>query len=427
MSVIENILDPVELPEFFEARQIFDSTCLRPEDIREKIGRIIAADRISKTLRPGDRVAITAGSRGISHIDLILAETVRQITKHGARPYIVACMGSHGGNAAGQRKVLEDLGITEERVGAPVIASDDLVIAGHSADGRPVYVDKFTFESDALVVVNRVKPHTAFRAPVESGLQKMLAVGLGKQKGADACHVKGFEGMYENVTSFASVILEKLPVAFGIGVLENAYGRVYDCVALPGKEIAAKEPELLEKARALMPKILFEDFDVLIVDEMGKDISGSGMDTNVIGRYPTPEITGGPRISKIAVLDLTAASEGNAHGAGFADFISRKLFDKIRMDATYPNCLTNKVVPPAKIPPVMPSDLYAVKAALKTCGVPDPSAVRAVWIKNTHDLEKVLISSALVTEAIRNSEIEILSPCRPIAFSRTGVVDGNLW
>jgi hypothetical protein len=407
MSAIETILDPVELPEFFEARQVFDSACLGPEEIRDKIARIIAAEGISKTLNPGARVAITAGSRGISHIDIILAETAKQIKKYGARPYIVACMGSHGGNAAGQRRVLEDLGITEERVGAPVISSDDLVIAGRSADGKPVYVDRFAFESDAIVVVNRIKPHTAFRAPVESGLQKMLAIGLGKQKGADACHAKGFEGMYENVTGFASVILENLPVAFGIGILENAYGRVYDCAALPGRSIAALEPELLEKARTLMPKILFEEFDVLIVEEMGKDISGSGMDTNIIGRYPAPGITGGPRISKIAVLDLTAASEGNAHGAGFADFISRKLFDKIRMDAMYPNCLTNKVVPPAKIPPVMPNDIYTIKAAVKTCGVTDPSKIRAVWIKNTHDLERITISSALLSEARENIRIEV--------------------
>ncbi|TFG89755.1 MAG: DUF2088 domain-containing protein [Syntrophobacterales bacterium] len=427
MSIIEGILADIRLPAFARANQLFDTACLDEEAIRRKIIGISENESIFGTIKPGARVSITAGSRGITHMDVILRELVAQLKKRGARPYIVACMGSHGGNASGQKKILQNLGITEEQTGAQIISSDELIVVGHTSDGRSVYADKFAAESDAVIVVNRVKPHTAFRAPVESGLQKMLAIGLGKQKGADACHIRGFEGMYENVRDFSHVIVSHLPVAFGLGIIENAYGEVFDCVALAGPDIPVEEPKLLEMARALMPKLLFDDIDVLVVGEMGKDISGSGMDTNIIGRYPTSGMIGWPRIGKIVTLDLTDASEGHAHGMGFANFISRKLFDKIDMDKTYTNCLTNKVDAPAKIPPVMPNDLCAIKAAIKTCRTTDPEEIRAVLIKNTHDLERIYISKALAAEAASNAGVVLTGSAHDIGFSRNGDVPMSLW
>lgn len=408
MSTIEGILNDTPLPDFVEARQKFDSAHLDEEGIRRRIREQTGENSYFENIPSEARVAITAGSRGIRHIDVVLNELVRILKGRNLRPFIVAAMGSHGGDPEGRRAILSHLGIRENRVGAPIVASEELTEVGRAADGRTVYADTFAFESDAVVVVNRIKSHTAFHAPVESGLQKMLAIGLGKQRGADSCHVRGFDGMYENVTEFASVILEKMKVPFGIGILENAYGEVYDCIVVPGAEIKTREPELLSVARTRLPKLLLDDIDVLIVTEMGKDISGSGMDTNVIGRYPTPHITGGPKIAKIAVLDLTPGSEGSAHGVGFADFISQGLFEKIDRDKTYPNCLTNKVVAPAKIPPIMPNDRLAVKAAVKTCPTVDPERIRAVWIKNTHDLEYIYISKALIGEAESLSNMEIL-------------------
>lgn len=427
MSVVESILSRVELPRFAPVRQHFSRDRLDPDAIRRRIADQVRSEGLLSAIRQGDVVAITAGSRGIRHIDAILRAVADLLRERGASPYVVACMGSHGGAAAGQKRVLEHLGVTEESVGAPVVASDELAVVGTACDGRTVYADAGVCRADALVVVNRVKPHTAFRAPVESGLQKMLAIGLGKQKGADACHEKGFDGMYENITRFAEVVLGRLCVPFGVGILENAYGDIRDCVALPGAAIPREEPKLLLRARELMPRLFIDSLDVLVVSEMGKDISGSGMDTNVIGRYPTPYLSGGPSIGRIAALDLTEASRGSAHGVGFADFVSEKLFAKMDRDMTYPNCLTNKVAGPAKIPPIMPNDKCAVAAAVKTCANPGPETIRAMWIRNTHDLETVYVSSALLDEVGARPDMTVLAEARELPFTGAGELNWLEW
>lgn len=427
MSIVENILADVALPAFAPARQRFDSACLDDGGIRALLESRLLGEGLLDWVRPGWKVAVTAGSRGICRVAFITKTVTDLLARRGAKPYIVGCMGSHGGDAAGQRNILAHLGITGEYLGVPVLTSDKVVAAGTTPDGRIVFADASVAETDALVVVNRIKPHTAFHAPVESGLQKMLAVGLGKRHGAQACHVRGFDGMYDNVTRFARVIMERFNVALGVGIIENAYGEVADCAVMRGSEIAAREPALLERARALMPRLLIDKLDVLVVSEMGKDISGSGMDTNIIGRYPVPGMTGGPDIDKLAALALTDGSEGNAHGVGFADFISARLFRRIDMERTYPNCLTNKVAAPAKIPPVMPNDRCAVQAAVKICAQSAPEKIRAMWIRNTHALDRVYLSPALLPEAEKIAGLEVCGPPEAIAFDEMGTVDAAMW
>jgi hypothetical protein len=283
-----------------------------------------------------------------------------------------------------------------------------------------VFIDKYAYEADTIVVLNRIKPHVSFRGRYESGLMKMIAIGLGKQRGADACHDAGFGEMTENINDIARFVFDHCSIAFGLGLLENPYHETCGIEILSADEIPEKEMELLEKAKQLLPKLYFSSLDVLIVDEIGKDISGTGMDNNIIGRYTTPYPSGGPQIKRIAVLGLTAASHGNANGLGVADFTTKRVFDSFSFEQTYPNSLTSTAALSVKIPMVLKNDRLAIQAAIKTCNIPEKRDVRLVRIKNTLQLDTILVSPSLIEEVKGSEDMKIIGEAETMKFDDQG-------
>ncbi len=420
-SIINSILDPVQIPRMVKVRQIFPDQVV--SDIPGEIRKQINAKNLMSRIKPGQTVAITAGSRGISNLPLMIREICNCVKDAGAHPFLVPAMGSHGGaTAEGQTDMLRGMGITEETVGAPIKASMEVVQVGTSHNGLPAYIDKNAYEADAIIIINRVKPHVAFKGAVESGLQKMITIGLGKLKGAETCHNLGFGKMAENVPAIAKVILEKTNLVFGIAVLENAYEQTMKIVALGNEEIIREEPALLLEAKQNVPRLHFGEFEALILDELGKNISGTGMDTSVIGKYHTPYANDGtgPKVTRHAVLDLTEQSHGNANGIGLADYTTRRLFNKIIFEQTYPNSLTSTVPESIKIPMVLENDRLAIQACIRCSNVPDRSKVRVVMIKNTIYLEHILISENMLEVARNNRQIEILSDPFELPFDENG-------
>ncbi len=388
--------------------------------VRQELERL----RLREIIFPGQSVCITAGSRGIANIQAVLAEVVDVIRGLGAKPFIVPAMGSHGGaTAEGQRRVLEHYGITEEKVNAPIISSLQVVEVGSTPDGIPVFVDRNAWEADHIVVVNRVKPHTDFHAEIESGLIKMLAIGLGKQKGAERYHKAIVRlGHIRVLLDVARLVLDKCSVAFGLGIVENQLDETQIIRAAPAHEIEQMERELLVQAKQLFPRLPVEEIDLLIVDNMGKDISGTGMDQNVIGRstvaYHRPSDK--PRIMRIFVRDLTQESDGNAVGLGNADFTTTRLVDRIDRQATYMNCLTSNAPEIVRIPPFFDTDQEAIEAALRTIGDVKPSDARVVHISDTAHLENMNISLSLLPEVKRMDSISIMGEPFPMTFDQKG-------
>ena len=419
MSTIDRLLDPIPIPRLVKVRQSFE----RPQvadvagELVHKLGAAGAFARVKK----GDRVAITAGSRGITGLPLVLKTIASEIRKAGGEPFLFPAMGSHGGaTAEGQRDMLAGMGITEETVGAPIRASMETVEIGVSSNGFPVHLDRFAAEADGIVVVNRIKPHVAFRGPCESGLMKMIVIGMGKQKGADTCHELGFGTMAENLQTMGRVTLAKAKVLCGVALLENAYHETARVEVLPGDEIPVREPALLEEAWRLYPRLYFDRLDVLIIDEIGKDISGTGFDTNVVGRYHTPYVSGGPTITRIACLDITARSHGNANGLGILDFTTRRAFDKFDFDNTYPNSLTSTVPTSVKIPMVLKSDRQAIQAAIKTCNILKKAEVRLARIRNTVALDEIAVSENLLAEVRSNARLAVAGEPFALGFDANG-------
>lgn len=421
MSVIEKLLEETAVPNMLRVRQVFDDTHIDPEQIPQTVVEQLSQEKISGTIRPGMRIAITVGSRGVANIALIVKSIVTYLQTLGAKPFVVPAMGSHGGaTAQGQREVVESYGVTESYIGCPILSSMDTVIVGKTENGLDVHVDKNAFESDGIIVCGRVKPHTGFRGPYESGLMKMMTIGLGKQHGAEVVHGDGFGKFKEYIPMFGKVILEKAPVLCGLALLENAYDKTREIVALTPQEIITEEPKLLLRAKEYMPRILFDSCDVLVVDQMGKDISGDGMDPNISGRFPTPFAEGGIRAQRVAVLDLTEASHGNACGIGLADVTCMRLFRKLSFDMTYPNAITNTVTDEMKIPMVMGNDKLAIQACIKTCNYIDKKNPRMIRISSTAQMEEIQISEAMLPEALGNEQLVILEDPQPLGFDDSG-------
>ncbi len=419
-DMIRDMLKPIPIPSVVRIRQKFDASKL--EDplrvLREELAKPGGVDRI----RPGQRVAVAVGSRGVANIAGLTKTTIDAIKEAGGLPFIVPCMGSHGGaTAEGQAEVLKHLGIDESTMGAPVKSSMDVVQIDKLANGLPVYVDRIAAtEADAIVVINRVKPHTAFRGPIESGIMKMIAIGLGKQKGAEACHQLGFKYMADFVPEMATLMMKKLPIVFGVAAVENAYDETCHIEVLPPERVYEREVELQKMAKSRMPRLLFDAIDVLVIDYIGKNISGDGMDPNVTGRYPTPYASGGPDVNKMVVLDVTKESKGNANGVGTADFTTRRLADKMDFTATYLNGLTSTVCAPTKLATTLESDELAIKAAVKTCNVLDFNDCRLVRIRDTLHLGEIEISTTLLDEARKHPDIEIVSEPYEWTFDSEG-------
>ncbi|MDR7588050.1 MAG: DUF362 domain-containing protein [Armatimonadota bacterium] len=390
-----------------------------PRAVREELDRLPAGD-----LR-GRRVAVTAGSRGIARIPDILRAVVGWLRERGAEPVVGAAMGSHGGaTSEGQRALLAHLGITEASVGAPVLTDMAVVEVGRTAGGMVAYCDAAAASCDAILVVNRIKPHTAFAGPFGSGLLKMMAVGLGKAPGAAQIHRQGPDRMAAAIEELAGVLLARGRILGGLAVVENAYDEVALLEAVPADRIPHRERELYRRAQELLPRLPVDELDVLIVDRMGKDISGTGMDVNVIGRWRLPGVPEppAPRIRRIVCLRLSAASEGNAQGVGLADVVTRRLVDALDPVATYANAVTSTYLERAFVPVTMPTDRDAIAAALASLAT-DPRQARVARIRSTAHLEVLWVSEAVLPELRGRPDIEVGEPV-PLAFTDDGILAG---
>lgn len=421
-SAIEPLLQNVRLPRMFRVTQSFPRE--RIEDVAGETRRQLLNARIKDEIRPGMTVAVTGSSRGIANMNVILREVVAFLKEAGAKPFIIPAMGSHGGaTAEGQTQVLNSYGITEAFCGCPIRSSMETVHLGDVTDNGevlPVYIDRFAWEADGIVVVNRIKPHSAFRGPYESGLTKMLCIGLGKQKGADSLHRDGFGTFATRIPLFGNFVRTHTNVLFGVGTIENAYDETNKIVVLRSEEIPQQEPALLEYAKSLMPRILVPETDVLIVREIGKNFSGSGMDPNITGTWSTPYGGGGIRKQRTCVLDLTDVSHGNGLGIGQADTTTVRFFNKMDFVATYPNALTSTVFLPVKLAMVLRDDRMAIQAAVKTCNGVSPENARIVLIRNSLHMGELYLSEAFLPLARETEGMEIVSECRPLPFDEEG-------
>ncbi|MGG6360009.1 lactate racemase domain-containing protein [Peribacillus frigoritolerans] len=415
MDIISELLREIQLPKMVQVRQKFRTTQIA--DVAGEVKKAIKEAGVLSRINEEDRVAIAVGSRGVADLPTLVRETVAAVKEAGGNPFIVPAMGSHGGaTAEGQIDVLLQLGISEEAVRAPIRSSMEVIKLDELPNGLPVYIDKLAYESDKIIVINRIKPHTAFRGPVESGLMKMITIGLGKQKGAEAAHAYSFKYMAEHVPEMAKVSLSKAPIIFGLASIENAYDKPAKIVAVPAEDLEVVEPGLLLEAKSLMPKIHFDSMDVLIVNELGKDISGDGMDPNITGNFATPYATGGPDVKRTVVLGLTEKTHGNANGIGMADMTTKAVMNEIKWEKGYANALTSTVTDVVKLPMFLDTQELAVKAAIKTCNAFDLNKVRIVRIKNTLEIGEIWISESMMEEALKNEDIEILSDPEDLAL-----------
>jgi hypothetical protein len=407
------------LPRMVRVRQTFPRP--RVADIPRAVTDALAAAR--PPVQRGDTVAVGAGSRGIAGIDVIVRATVNWLRDLGARPFVFPAMGSHGGGTAeGQLSVLEHYGISEATMGVPVRATMDVVQVGEAL-GMPVWLDRYAAEADWIGLVNRVKPHTDFKGSIESGLFKMMTIGLGKWRGAIQYHRANVSHGYETViTAVGREMLANAKIGFGLGVIENGYDETARIEAFNPSNLEAGERRLLKDARDWMARLPFSPIDVLIVEEMGKNISGSGMDSNVIGRPTNPHepFPADPKILWIVVLDLTAESYGNATGIGNADFTTRRLVDKIDMKATLINCITACTPSGAKVPATYETEREAIETALSCIGLTPAERARVVRIKNTLLIGELDVSEAFLPEVAKRPELTPIGGPTPLGFDVAG-------
>lgn len=422
------LVENTPLPRVALARQTFPGE--RVENIPAALKEALAghAGRIS----PGMSIAITAGSRGFAGFAPLLREIVRFVAARGAKPFVVPAMGSHGGaRAEGQLELLKALGVDGDSLGCPIRSSMETVEIGKLANGMSARMDKRAYEADGIILYNRIKPHSAFRAPLESGLAKMLAIGLGKQAGAEICHMWGFGHMGHLVEEMAALKLAKCKILLGIGTIENAYDQLARIVALEPRTMLEREKELLKTAMRNMPRLPLGPLDeplasgpldVLVVDNIGKEFSGAGMDPNITGRPCSPAISGGPAVKRIVALDLTDKSRGNANGLSRADVITDRLLGKVDRNAVYINSLTSGLLCACAIPMNMPDDRRAIQAAVKTCESPRRNEIRLIRIPNTLKLQYIYVSEAMLPELAARPGIEILEDARPMSFDANGML-----
>ena len=412
MQVVSDLLKDIRIPKMIRVRQCFDDSCIADDDIAAVIRSQLDRPEFTESIHPGMRIAVTCGSRGI-HKTALMAKTIVDFIKAcGAEPFIVAAMGSHGGaTSEGQRQILADYGITPESMGCDVKCDMDTVEIGISPElKRHVRIDKNAAAADGIILFNRIKPHTSFRGNYESGMMKMMAIGLGKQHGADDIHGQSPSIMYKLVEDYGRCIMENCPVLGGIAVIENAYDKPWKIQSLTPSEIITEEPKLLKEAYGKIAGLMFDSADVLVVDKIGKNISGDGMDPNVTGRFCTAYASGGIKAERVVVLDLTDETHGNAQGVGLADCTTRRLYDKLIMHMTYPTGVTNTFLSLFKIPMVMDNDREAIQLALKCCpDAEDKDNMKMIRIPDTAHLEYIEISESLLPLAEKNPGIQILS------------------
>ena len=415
----------MEYPHMIRVRQTFDNTKL--DNISEEMNTQLADLKLKSVIKPGQSVAVACSSRGIDNYGVIVKAVITYLKQCKLEPFIIPAMGSHGAaTAAGQKRVLAHLGIVEEDVGAPIRSSLEVMPIGKTEDHLTVYLDKLASAADHIVLINRIKKHTEFEHEFESGLLKMMAIGLGKQEGAAAYHEAMLSLGYPRVIlTVARKIMQSTNVLFGVGVVENGYGQTAKIGISRSDDILEMEKSLFKKARQFAPALPFDEADILIIDEMGKDISGTGFDTKVVGRIGLPLVAAeptSPRIKRIAVCDLTEGSEGNAVGVGIVDIITQRLLDKIDMDALNINTITGVCPEMGKIPLTMKNDRDAVEIAIKSVGLLPRDKLKVMRIKNTALLSEIEVSEAYEEELAKRSDLEVVIEKRKMEFD----TDGNL-
>ncbi|MBR0184911.1 MAG: DUF2088 domain-containing protein [Synergistaceae bacterium] len=423
-GTVSKLLADVPIPRMFRAKQTFPREVISPEEIPAKILTELSREPFASKVKPGMSIAITAGSRGVANVAVITRAIADFVKSKGATPFIVPAMGSHGGaTAEGQLEVLEGYGITPATMGCEIRSSMEVVHLGVSDTGQNVYIDRNAYESDGIIVSCRLKPHNAFRGPYESGPCKMMAVGLGKQKGAEQVHGAGMGHIADNIPSIARVILEKAPVLFAIPCIENAYDETCRLVAIDAPDIMKREPELLKFAFSQMPKILAEECDVLIVDETGKNYSGTGVDPNITGTFSTEYATGGVKVQRTCFLRLSEESHGNALGVGLASVITKRFYDAIDPEKMYPNCITSTVLASARIPCVVATDKEAIQMCIRTCTGIDKNRVRVIRIPNSLHIGHIMMSETYYDDVMAGKWEGLTAESEPenLVFS-----DGNL-
>lgn len=372
-------------------------------------------------IKPGERIAIGVGSRGISNLSVAVKALVQELKAWGAHPFIFPAMGSHGGaTAEGQARVLASYGITEDAMGVPVRATMETVEITKMADGTPLFVDKFAYEADGIVLINRVKPHTTVRGVIQSGIIKMMIIGMGKIQGATIMHSEHGMDRFDKVLPIAAEqLMPHIPFRFGVALLEDAFDHTAKVECVLPSELIQKEQILLNEATGMMARLHFDQIDVLVIDQIGKEISGAGFDPNIAGRN-SRGVAGfdKPRVDKLVLLDLTDQTYGNATGVGMADVITRQLFAKIDFESTYANVITSAYLDGAAIPIVMGSNIEAVSLAVKTILRVKPADARIVRIRDTLSLDKIFVSEPLLPEVKSHPNMELLTPPAPMAWTK---------
>lgn len=403
----------VKVRQYFEREKIMDI----PGAVRKEMDR----DEERALIHPGMRIAITAGSRGIANLALVIREVAACLKEWGACPFVIPAMGSHGASTAeGKKAVIAEYGVTEENVGCPVLAAMEVTQIGSLEDGRPILINRLAAEADGIISLNRIKAHTAFRGRFESGVMKMLAIGLGCQAGAEVCHRQGIEHLGPNVEKFSLGILKHAKVILGVGLIENAYDETAKIRVMTREQIPLEEPVLLSEAKEKMARLLFDKVDVLIVDYIGKNISGEGMDPNIAGRWIVPNIQAGIRATRIGILDLTDETLGNFVGLGMADTCSRRMIGKISTENTYPNSLTSTVTCLCKLPMLFEGHKQTIQATIKMVPGIEPKDVTVIRIGSTLDMDTILISENLLERAKDIPGLEVIGEPEEMAFDENG-------
>ena len=396
----------------YRIRQSFDTP--RLTDVASAVREQLASLNLASRVQPGQTVAITVGSRGVANVALITREIVQHFLSFGAKPFVVPAMGSHGGaSAAGQRALIESFGVTEEFIGCPIKATMETVIIDKTPQGIPVHFDKNASEADHVFIANRIKPHTMFVGPIESGLHKMMLIGLGKHAGAVIYHraIKSFTFL-EIIRAVADVVVKRCRVLGGLGIVENAFEETALVEGVPVEKFYERECELLEKARAWMPRLPLNDIDLLVIDEIGKEISGTGMDTNIVGRKFNDHAAtadDATNCRRIFIRGLTEKTHGNGTGIGLCEFTNRRTVEALDIDSTTVNCVTAGHVTAAMIPVNFVTDREVVNTALKTLGLTEPKDARVVQIRNTLLLDEMLVSESCLPQLKGNPRVTILS------------------
>lgn len=407
----------------FKAQQILASQPL--DDIESAVQEEITALRLSEKIRPGQSVAIGCSSRGIANYGTIISALVRSLQALGLEPFLFPAMGSHGAaTAEGQKRVIEGHGISEQLLGVSIKSSLDTVEIGRLSNGLPVLIDRYAYEADHIIVANRIRSHTEFSHVFESGLMKIMAIGMGKERGATLYHkafmVDGYPSIIQEV---AETIMDTGKLLFGLGIVEDGLAQTAKVKALPAGSLLEGEIALLKFAQSLEPRLPFDDVDVLIIDEMGKDISGSGFDAKVVGRINMPLVSAEPekpRVKRIVVLDLTDISSGNADGVGSADFITKKLYNKIDMNSLYVNALAGSEPEHARIPMVMKNAEQAITTAMNTVGHIEESDLKVMRIRNTKQLGIVELSASYKHQLEQRDDLVIIREQASFAFENDG-------